>query len=179
MANEILIKEGTQIVCADATDYDNDPVADTDQLDLTSLANSAARQGDKIDFTATRARRYRVTLNVEIDVAPASGAVVELYFAPSEEAAAADSNPGGVSGSDSAYSGTTGDSLDDSIKQLDFIGSIVCTSDADPAEQQQSWVYSPSARYGTPVVYNKSGQAFVGDATEMWLIFTPLIDEVQ
>lgn len=180
MANEVLVKVGTQKVWADATDFDNDPFADDYQLDLTSLANDGARQGAKGDFGATRAAKYAIFMAFEPDVAPVSGTVIEVYFAPSPDATAADENPGGVSGSDAAYTGTAGDSLDDSIKQLDFIGNIVCTADADPVMQiQLVGVYSPPMRYGSPVVYNKCGQAHVGDATHSYLMFQPIIDEIQ
>lgn len=179
MATEILQKVGTAIVLADATDFDNDPIIDTDQIDLTSLLNGGARQSAKFDFTALRAARYNVAVSVEIDIAPASGTTVDIYLAPSLEVTAADSNPGGISGSDSAYTGTAGDDLADSLKQLDFIGSVICTADADPTMQTQYFVYAPHARYGTLVVFNQSGQAFVGDAVHHFIIFEPIIDEIQ
>jgi len=180
MANEVLVKAGTQKVWADATDFDDDPFADDYQIDLTSLANAAARQGAKGDFGATRAAKYAVFLSVEIDVAPVSGTTVEVYWAPSPSATAANENPGGVVGADGAYTGTAGDSLDDSLKQLDLIGVLVCTADADPVMQiQLVGVYSPPMRYGSPVIYNKSGQAHVGDATHSYLMFQPIVDEIQ
>lgn len=180
MATEVRVKAGTQLVWADTTDFDDDPFAQDYQLDLTSLANAAARQGAKGDFGATRARRYAVFASIEIDVAPASGEVIDLYFAPSPDAAAGDENPGGVSGADAAYIGTAGDSIADSLKQLDFIGSLVCTSDADPVMQiQLIGVYSPPMRYGSPVVFNQCGQAHVGDATHSYLLFQPIMDEIQ
>jgi hypothetical protein len=179
MANEVLQKVGTWIVLADATDFDNDPANDNVQMDLTSLANGAARQSAKFDFGATRARRYNVAASFEVDVAPASGETIDLYLAPSLEVTAGDSNPGGISGADAAYTGTAGDSLADSLKQLDFIGSVICTADADPVMQTQYFVYAPHARYGSLVVFNQSGQAFVGDATHHFIIFEPIVDEIQ
>lgn len=180
MATDVLWANGTQLVWADATDFDNDPFADDYQLDLTSLANGAARQGAKGDFGATRAREWAVFASVEIDVAPASGEVVEIYIAPSPDSAAADENPGGVSGSDAAYTGTAGDSLADSLFQLEYLGKIVCTADADPVMQTAFiGVYRPYMRYGSPVVYNQSGQAHVGDAEHSYLLFIPLKDQIQ
>jgi hypothetical protein len=181
MANEVLTTIGspTTLCLADATDFDNDPIPDTDQIDLTSLANAAARQSAKFDFGAKWAGKYSVMCSFEIDVAPASGAVVDVYIAPSIEATAGDSNPGGVSGADAAYTGTAGDSIADSLKQLDFIGSVICTADADPVMQTQSFVYAPHCRYASLVVFNQSGQAFVGDATHHFIIFTPIVPEIQ
>jgi hypothetical protein len=181
MANELLVKVGaTPLVWADnAGDFGDSPIAGTDQITLVSLADGAARQGDKGDFTALRAGAYSVTLRVEFDVAPVSGTTVSLYFAPSVSGTAATANPGGVSGSDAAYTGTAGDSLADSLKQLDLIGVLTCTADAATVVQQQTFVYSPSERYGTPVVFNEGGQAFEGDDIEMSIIFNPIIQEIQ
>jgi hypothetical protein len=179
MANEVLVKMGTAIVWADTTDFGGSPIARTVQIDLTSVANGAARQGVKVDLGATRADRYAVTLRVELDVAATSGTTVDLYWAPSPHTTAGTANPGGVSGTDAAYTGTAGDSIADSVKQLDHIGSLVCTADAATVVQQQAWIYSPPERYGSPVVFNQSGQAFEGDAVEMSIIFNPIVDEVQ
>lgn len=179
MANEILVKNGTQIVWADTTDFGGSPVARTVQIDLTSVATTAARQGVKVDLGATRAARYAVTLRVEYDVAPSSGDICSLWWAPSPHATAGTANPGGVSGTDADYTGTAGDSLADSILQLALIGNLVCTSDVATVVNQQSFVFFPTERYGSIVVYNEADQAFEGDAVEMSIIFTPLIDEIQ
>ncbi len=179
MANEVLIKNGTQIVWADTTDFGGSPVARTDQIDLTSLADGAAREGEKVDLGATRAARYSVTLRIELDVAATSGEPVDLYFGQSPHGTAATANPGGLSGSDAAYTGTAGDSIADSIKQLTWVGTLPCTADADTVIQQATWVFCPSERYLIPVVFNNAGQAFEGDAVEMSIILTPLVDEIQ
>jgi hypothetical protein len=181
MPTEILQKSGTPVVWADTTDYvDNDGLgARTHQLDLTSIASLAARQGAKADLGAVRAAAYAVTMRVEFDVAPDSGKVVSLWWAPSPSATAAVGNPGGTSGADEAYTGTTGDSLPDSILQCKLIGNLVCTSDVAPVPQSQTFIYSPEHRYGFPVVYNEANQAFEGDAIEMAVSFTPIIDEAQ
>jgi len=179
--NQVLRKIGspTQIVLADTTDFDDTPVAQTDQIDMTSQADGAAIQSDKFDFGAEWGDLYDVHCEFEVDVAPASGEVISVYLAPSLEAGAALGNPGGVVGADGAYTGTAGDSLADSLFQLDFIGNVICTADADPVMQVQSFAYSPHARYATLVVVNDSGQAFVGDATHHYVMFTPIVPEVQ
>ncbi len=177
MANEILVKTGTAKVWADATDYT--PNDEDYQIDLTSLADGAARQGAKGDLGATRPRRYAVEVWIEYDVAPVSGTTCDIYWAPSAHATAATENHGGASGSDAAYTGTAGDSLDDSLKQLDFIGSCILTSDAATVVQRFSFVYSPPHRYGMPVIDNNGGQALEGDAVEMAFKMIPIVDEVQ
>ena len=180
MGTEILEKDGTKVIWAHGADFDDNPNANTLELDFSAgaagLANAAAWQGASADLGAVRAKWFTVTLNMEIDVAPVSGVTVDLYWAPSEDDAAF---PGGVSGSDATYTGTGGDSIADSVKQLTFIGSLVCTADADPAEQQMSWRFHPLHRYGAPVVYNLCGQAGVTDGTHMYLSFTPIPDEIQ
>jgi len=47
MANQIPVLSGTPVVWADTTDYAGDGGARTHQIDLTSLADGAARQGAK------------------------------------------------------------------------------------------------------------------------------------
>lgn len=183
MPTEILIKYGTPIVWADLTDYSStiSGLVRTHQIDLTSLADAAARQGAKADLGITRARKYVVLIAIEFDVAPVSGAVVEIYWAGSPSVTAGNANPGGTSGADAAYTGTPGDSLGDSVYQLRWLGNLVCTSDLAPNVQYMvlSDIESEIPRYGMPVIKNESGQAFEGDAVEMYFALIPLIDESQ
>lgn len=179
MAREILVKSGTPVVWADATDYAGDGGARTHQIDLTSLANAAARQGAKADLGATRSEKYAVTLCVEMAVAPASGVTIDLYWAASLHATAGTANPGGCTGTDAAYSGTAGDSLDDSLMQLTFIGSLILTADATAVLQFQTFMLSLQHRYGMPVVDNNGGQAMHNDAVECFVSMTPIILEAQ
>lgn len=179
MPTDILIAHGTPTVWADTTDYAGDGGTRTDQIDLTSLASGAARQGAKADLGATRAAVFAVTVGIEFDVAPTSGDIVSIWWAPSVSATAATANPGGISGSDAAYTGTAGDSLADSILQLTLIGNLVVTSDAATVVEFQTFIFSPELRYGSPVVFNEADQALEGDAIEMFVTFTPLKDQSQ
>lgn len=179
MPTEILIKSDTPIVIANSGDYAGDLGSQTDQINLTSVASTEARESDKIDLGATRAAVYAVTAAIEFDVAPTSGNIVSIWWAPSPASAAGDANPGGISGSDADYTGTTGDSLADSVIQLTLIGNLVCTSDLATVVEFQTFMYSPEHRYGSVVVYNEADQAFEGDAIEMGVSLTPIIDESQ
>lgn len=181
MANQILSLNGTPIVWADiGGDFGDSPVAGTVQISLATLAATAAQQGVKVDLGATRAARYDVTMRIEFDAAPASpGNPVSLWWAPSPSGVAGTANPGGVSGTDAAYTGTAGDSLADSIKQLQLVGVLVPTSDAAVVVNQQSFTFFPISRYGSIVVYNEANQALEGDDIEMSIIFMPVIDEIQ
>ncbi len=179
MANEILIKQLTPIVWADTTDYAGDGGTRTDQIDLTGLAAAAARQGVKKDLTATRARRFAVTARIEFASAPTDGDTVDIYMGPSLSVTAGTANPGGLTGADAAYTGTAGSTLAESLLQLDKVGTLMCTNDGTTVVLQQTWVYSPSLRYVSPVVVNNGTPAFVADAVEMSITMTPLVDELQ
>ena len=60
-----------------------------------------------------------------------------------------------------------------------FLGALVVTADADTVVQTQAFLFRPSARYGCPVVINKSGVTFEGDTDSHRLTITPIIDELQ
>lgn len=184
MANKILVGMGTSIVWADTADYGGSPLTHTHQIDLTSIAVAAARQGAKADMATGGvgnrfARRFAVTLRVEFDVAPADGGTVDLYWAASLSGTGATANPGGTTGSDAGYTGTTGSTLAESLLQLQFIGSLMTTNDAATVVLQQAFIFECPTQYGMPVLVNNGSQAFEGDAIEMSITFTPLEDEVQ
>lgn len=179
MANEIQIKQGTPIVWADTTDYAGDGGARTDQIDLTGVAAAAARQGAQVDLGVNRAPVYALTARIEFASAPTDGDTVEIYMAPSLSGTAATANPGGVTGSDAAYTGTAGSTIPESVKQLDLVGVLQCTNDGTTVVLQQSWLYSPPLRYVSPVVVNSGTPAFVANAVEMSITLTPLTPEVQ
>lgn len=180
MPNEILIKSGTPIVWADVTDYSStlSGYTRTAQVDLTSLANGAARQGDKVDLGATRAAGYAVRVGVEFAVAPTAAVLVEFFWSASFSATAGTGNDGGASGADGAYKAAEEDEWK---RQLILIGALVCTADAATTVQRQTIApyFQPPTRYGSIVVVNKAGQAFGVDAVEMYVAFEPIVDEVQ
>lgn len=181
MPNEILHKTGTPIVIADATDWPSGGAHgfgnDNYQIDLTSLANGAARQSAKIDFGATRARLYAVRVGIEVDVAPTAGTLIEFYLSPSASDTAGTGNDGGASGADGAYKAGEEDEWK---RQLVYLGALVLTADAAPTVQIGTiGLITPPERYGSIVVVNKSGQALEGDAAEMFIALVPIKDEVQ
>ncbi len=186
MATENLVKEGTPIVWADETDYGGGAEVGgtrTLDLDLTDLLFTAARQGVKADLGATRAARYAITLAVEFKAAdtPESGETVDLYWGPSGSTTAGVANQGGLVGTDAAYTGTAGDSLADSLKQLMFLGSVVLTADTAGVPQRQTFVFSPPTRFGQPVVHNNTDAEDLNDvdAEEMYVRMVGIVDEFQ
>ena len=180
MPTQVLIEEGTPIVWADVTDYSatGSGYTRTAQIDLTSLANNAARQGDKADMGATRAARFTVHVGFELDVAPTAGNLIDVYWSSSASATAGTGNAGGASGADAAYK--AGEEAE-WVKQLTYVGSLVVTADAATTVQRAciNDAFVPPQRYGMPVVYNRTGQAFEGDAVEMYIALVPTPDEIQ
>lgn len=175
-----------QILFRDATDYapaaantltQGTPTAV--QLDLTGVASGSARQSAKADLGANRAVGFWVRAAFEFAATPTAGEFVELWWAPSQSTTATDGNPGGVSGSDSAYSGYSSN-LGDSVLQLAFVGRFTVTGQATGTVQAAECGYfRPATRYGSLVVYNRSGAAFHSDMVESSVVFQPDFPQSQ
>lgn len=186
MANEVRVKTGDIIVLANLTDWNpaaaNNLGARTNQIDLTSLAAGAARQSEKFDFGALRASAYNLAAAIELLGAPIAGETVDFYLAFSPNGTPANANPGGVSGSDSAYTGYSLN-LTNSLKQLSYVGSLILTVQNTPTVQIDTniGVFSPPERYATLIVVNKTAaDNLVGDAVEMSVLISPsFLYEIQ
>ena len=188
MANEVLLKVGTQITFADhGTDFIGgaaktslEQVGSTDvQIDTTDLADGSGRESVKVDLGATRASRYNVMASIEFAATPTTGELVELYWAPSPDATAANGNPMNIDGADAAAPSGIG-TLAELVAVCQLIGSFICTNDATAAVQT-AWVgtFSPTERYGILVVKNESGAAFHSDVVETHFVFDPIVTEIQ
>ncbi len=183
MANKILVGMGTPIVWAGAT-YTGDGGSKTRAITLTSLNINAARQGQLADMdtggvTNRFSRRFSVTMRIEYGNGdPAiAGKCVDLYWGP--RLALSDSAvPGGLDpdGDDLAYTGTVGSTLNESVEQLDFLGSLLLT--ADESIQQTTFFVMLPTQFGQPVVVNR-GEQLIDDDNEMSITFTPYEYEVQ
>ena len=180
LPDNILVQSGTAIVFADTTDHapgataSNNLGTRTHQIDLTGVADSAARQSDKVDLGATRAEVYSVTAAFEIAATPTAGEVIELWWAPSPSGTAGQGNPGAVAGADAAYAGYSSN-MAAAIRQLQFIGDFVCTAQATGTIQVGIvGNLRPKHRYGTLVVRNESGAALHSDAVEMSVLLLPI-----
>jgi hypothetical protein len=142
-------------------------------ITLASVANAAARQAAKLDLGATRGQLYRVKAAFEIAATPTAGATIDLYWAPSSSGTAGTDNPANVSGTDAAYSGYSSN-LTASIKQLQFIGSFVCTAQATATVQKAVvGAFVPANRYGSLVVVNNSGAAIHSSDSNCEIVLTP------
>ena len=180
---------GTAIVLADTTDHSpaaaNNLGTRTDQIDCTDLAAGAARQSAKVDFGANMDLEYMLRVCVEWETTPeiAAGETLDFYIAWSNNVTAATANPGGVSGSDSAYVGYAAGSLAASLKQLDLIGSMsqdnVINTDQAQIDMEVG-AFRPRARYGTLVVVNSAASAALhADMVETSFVFDPLTLQQQ
>jgi len=190
MANKTLLtpmdSTPEQICFRDTTDFS--PTAANDlreatptlvQLLMESVANGAARQSTKVDLGTKFAAAYKVRAAFEIGATPVAQNTIDLYWAPSPSATAGTANAGAVSGADSAYSGYSSN-LAASLKQLDFIGSFVCTAQATATIQvAEVGVFMPTERYGSLVVVNNSGATMHTDSAEHHVVLDPLIPELQ
>lgn len=194
MANTLLVTEipntsPAQILFRDVTDYapaaanvltksGGTPTAV--QIDMTGVANNAARQSDKVDLGAVRAPSYAVRAAFELAATPTAGNLIKLYWAPSQSATAGTANAGGVSGADSAYAGYSAN-LDAALRQLIYIGPFVCTAQATGTVQigEVQGILAPTERYGTLIIDNDSGAAFHSDAVEISVVFDPIVPELQ
>ena len=173
MIQEEVSYQGTPIVwMAAGGDY---------AITLASLANNAGRCGVLADLAVKALgrpyrfpARYSVELQVNMDVAPAAGATVELWWAPSHNGT---TFPGGATGTDAAYTGSALGTVDESKLQMMLIGTLILTPDADTTVQRQTFIFTPPTRYGCPVVVNKGGQALEGDNDSHRITFTPLVKE--
>lgn len=171
MANEIFIKTGTIIRWeAAGGEY---------AMTMASIAVNAARQGAKGDLGALRAARWSVQVENNLDVAPAAGKVLEYWWSSSPSAVAGTQNTGAASGADAAYTGSAAGTVDETKVQMQHIGSMPLTPDADGVVQSMEFVFFPLQRYGMPVLVNKADQALEGDDDSHRITLTPIVDEVQ
>ena len=175
MSNELLVKTGSPIIWkASGGTY-----AMTFAPSGAGIADNAARQGAKGDLGATRAARYSVLVENNMDVAPTAGEILEYWWYSSPSATAGTQNTGACSGTDAAYTGSTGGTVDQTKYQLQHIGDLPLTPDADGVVQVREFAFFPLQRYGGPVLVNKGGQALEGDDDSHRITLTPIIDELQ
>lgn len=183
MPNEILTRVGSpnQIVLRDSTDFS--PSAANDlrvgtatnvQLDLGAVAaGGGARHSAKFDFGVDRAPLYHAMACLEFTTAPTDAEDwVELYFAGSNSSTAANANPGTFTGSDAAWTTTTGQK-----NHIQTAGGAPLR--AATLQIVDLGVFSPRTRYGSIGFVNWADYAIVTVVDEVHIVLTPVTDEVQ
>lgn len=188
MANEVLVKAGTQLrFCvsgslspADAATNWSAGSPTNVTLTLSGVANGAGRQSNKADLGATRAARYAVFGTVDFTgETPTTTGTIDYYWAPSTSSTQADANVAGNSGADGAApDGALGSiTLAEFLLQCIYIGSIR-THDGAVVQNAFVGVFSPPSRYGQLIVVNNSGDVFETDDVEAHQVMEPIVDEI-
>lgn len=190
MANEILKKPGLQFLFRDPVDFDtaapflpataaNSLIVGTPtevDFDLTGVAAAGgAREADKLDLTTPWGTLWTVDACLEFETAPADAGSVEFYWAGSPASAAATGNPAGLTGSDAAFTDTSGN-----LGQMKYIGSLIVRNNV--INIAHVGVFLPVHQFGILVVVNKASTALRSTATAMdetHIVMTEVIDEVQ
>ncbi len=189
MANEILLKQSTQIrffVTGSFSPADaatNWTVGTPTDVVLTqsALANGAGRQSDKVDLGAKRADKYAVFAAADFTgETPVAGDSITYFWVPSTSTIQANGNVAGNSGAD----GAAPDGALGSITLAEFqewcqeIGTLTVH---DGAVVQNGYVgsFSPQERYGQMLVVNNAGDAFEADDVENHVVMNPIITEIQ
>lgn len=189
MANEVLVKQGTQIRFfvtgtfspVDAGTNWTVGVPTDVVLTLSAVVDAAGRQSDKVDLGATRAKRFTVFGAVDFTgETPAAIGQVDYYWAPSGITTQGSGNVAGNSGADAdAPGGALGSiTLVEFIAQCQYIGSLQ-THNGVSVQNGYVGTFSPSQRWGQMIVVNNSGDAFEADDVEAHTVMNPIIDEVQ
>lgn len=188
MANEVLLKVGTQLCFANhAGDFS--PAAGTSlevgtptdvELVLAALAAGAAANSSKFDFGATWARQYSVQGVIEYFSAPTAGGTIDLYISPSPQSTAANANAGGADGVAGAWTGDGGGTVAETVRQLQYIGQFVVTDLSGIQQMMVQEPFTPLQRYGQLIVVNNTSVNIANtDDVETHIVFTPIKDEVQ
>lgn len=185
--NDIILRADTSldIILGNAVAH-NGTVADVNnigdvnvEMNIASLVSGAARQSAKFDFGIVRADFYKIIAIIEWATAPIPSEVLDFFLAFSNLSEPSDGNPGGVSGIDSAFDGYSSN-LDESLKQLDFMGPFVATPQATPVVQKSEvGIFSPPTRWGSLVIDNNTSDDLHNDMVEMSVLITPAILRVQ
>lgn len=188
-AGDVVYQEGTQIWFGVSGSYVGaDPGTNLTRgtptyvtLDLSSLADGAARQSDQVDLGANRAIAYEVLGCIELAIAGFTYRVPELWWAPSTSGTAANGNVFGNSGAD----GTVPDGTVGSPSALEFqyacqfIGSWVNADTANYPLAAYIGTFSPMSRYGQLVVVNNTGRQLEVNMEEMHIVFNPIVRHVE
>jgi len=189
MANEVLVKQGTQIVFGAAATWnpaDNgtnfaEGDAITDEMGMSATADAAGIQSIKIDLGATRAAQYSVMAAFDFTGETPTTGTVDLYWAPSISGTQATGNVAGNSGADAACPDgptTTGITIAEFVLQCQYIGSLETTNDAT-VQAGYVGTFSAIHRYGQMIMVNNANDAMEADEVECHIVMNPLIDEIQ
>lgn len=139
-------------------------------LTLTSLGSVAGRQGGRHDFgAAARAQWYSWVFFMQFATVPVVGEVIRIYWKSSDGTHA--DNDDGIS--DAAVS------AEDKLRNLRWIGNLIVDEASAIPEFSKSGRIWVNSRYGHPVIWNATADAFSATAAEHGFLMTPIPLEVQ
>lgn len=150
-------------------------------ITVASLANgngtsAGGRQAATLDLGANWAQRWRMDVDRELAATPTAGNAIN-YFASYGNATGA--GKGNTSGSDAAYTGYS-NNIDAATKQLEFLGSHICTAQATATVQKSMvGIIFPKGRYLNLVEDNRSGAAYHSTDTNQVITLTPLEESIE
>ncbi|KKN04067.1 hypothetical protein LCGC14_1101340 [marine sediment metagenome] len=146
-------------------------------LTLTSLAAGAGRQGARYDLgaiTTARAHLFDWWFFMQFATAPVVGETIDIYWKGYHQSGSHAMNDDG--NSDAAVS------AEDKLKNLWYLDSLVVDEANVTPEfataQQGDPIWIPH-RYGMPVIWNRTANAFSATAAEHGFILTPVIPQAQ
>lgn len=143
----------------------------TNLLTLTSLAAAAGRQGARHDFgTAARAQVFAWRAWNVAGTTPVVGEVSGRIYWKSDDGTSPDNDDG------------TGDiavSAEDKLLNLRRIGSIIVDEAATAVTFVASGLILLPHRYGMPVFWNESADAYSSTAADHGFSLTPVPPELQ
>jgi hypothetical protein len=188
MGNQIKRTVGTPICFAAFSDTFSPTTANdlrqgwtsTGQVDiaLALTPDEGARQSDKCDLGEQRAPAYAVKAVFDFGNPPTSGEYVECYWGPSTVGTAGNGNVAGLTGASGEYTPYGSDAnFAYAAQQMDFVGNFVIALSSG-VQVGSVGTFSPSSRYGSLVVRNKS-EVTLGDNVETHVLFEPILDEVE
>jgi hypothetical protein len=142
----------------------------------TSLANAAARQGDKsatlVDASSPAKGLpafLEIVVETKVQSAPTDGLTVDLFLGFSNNATAGTNNPAGLTGADGTLASPAS-----VTPQLTFVGSIICSNAIGTGIQRQDSMFvAPKDAYVIPVLVNSSGQTISATGTDTKITITP------
>ena len=151
-------------------------------MDFLNFLTAEWLSSAKMNFATPYGTLWRVVAGLEFIAAPTAGKTVDFYIGYSTSATAGNENPANLSGASVhpyiGYGAAAADAAE-AAKQLSFIGSLVCTADAD-IQVAEIGIISPLSDRGILVMFNDSGQTIADtDGVETSVHFKEIIAEIQ
>lgn len=147
-------------------------------MDLTGLGTGTGRQGARYDLGAVgtaRAMYFNWFGVVQLQVAPVVDTTVDIYLRFWDEDDAHSTN-------DDVGTGDIAVSAENKLKNLRYLGAIICDEAAldvpFAASNEGDPIWIPQ-RYVAPVFWNNSGQTTTVDELENRFILQPVVPQAQ